>query len=62
MDVHNSEVQTYRTRILTAERKLLPLVVIESLYIEKPFNGKSMNDREENGRGGLVRLTAARIS
>ena len=62
VDVHNGEVQNYVTRVLTAERNLLPLVVTESLYIEKQFLGTSMNDRQENGRGGLVRLTAARIS
>ena len=62
MEIHNGEVQTYKTRILTSEKNLLPLVVIESLFIEKQFKGKSMNEREENGRGGLVRLSAARIS
>ena len=60
--MHDGEVQDYMTRVLTAERNHLPLVVTESLYIEKQFLGTSMNDRQENGRGGLVRLTAARIS
>ena len=61
VDVHNGEIQTYKTRILTSEKNLLPLVIIESLYIEKQTIGKSMNEKQENGRGGLVRFTATRI-
>ena len=62
IEVHNGDIQTYRARILTTEKNLLPLVITESLYIEKQIKGKSMNDKQENGRGGLVQLTATRIT
>ena len=50
----------YGTRIITTERNLLPLAVIEALHIEQQYPGSSMNDRNENGRGALVRLIATR--
>ena len=64
---HDSEVQNgleqkYATRVLTSEKNLLPLCIIEGLYIEKQDNTLSMNERNENGRGGIVRLTACRIT
>ena len=31
---------------------------LESLYIEKQDQGTTMNNKNENGRGGLVCLTA----
>ena len=60
-EVHNNEKQTYSSRILSRERTNLPLNLIEGLYIEKQRLGTTMNERNENGRGGLVRLTATRI-
>ena len=59
-EVHNGEVQKYTTRVLTTERNLLPLAVIEGLYIEQQYPGSSFNDRNEQGRGALVRLIATR--
>ena len=57
---HEGEPQSYKTRILTAERNLLPLAIIEALYIEQQHPGTSFNDRMEGGRGSLVRLIATR--
>ena len=57
---HNGEVQKYMTRVLTTERNLLPLAIIEGLYIEQQYPGSSFNDRNEQGRGALVRLIATR--
>ena len=59
-DKHEGEPQLYRARILTAERNLLPLACIEALYIEQQYPGTSFNDRNEGGRGSLVRLIATR--
>ena len=60
LECHNGEVQSYTTRIIAAERNLLPLRVTEGLYIEKQYPGTSFNERNENGRGNLVRLIATR--
>ena len=49
-------------RILAQEQNLLPLCVREGLFIEKQKPGFSMNDRNEAGRGGIIRLTASRIT
>ena len=62
LEIHQGEVQNYTTRILSSERNLLPLSVLEGIYIEKQRMGTTMNERNENGRGGLVRLTATRIT
>ena len=59
-DHHHGEPQEYLTRILGRERSLLPLNILEALYIEKQSPGTSINSRMESGRGGLVRLTAIR--
>ena len=57
---HNGEVQMYRMRILRAETNLVPLAVSEGLYIEQQFPGSSFNDKNEYGRGSIVRLTGSR--
>ena len=58
---HGGVKQKYQTRILACERNLLPLRILEGLYIEKQNKLLSMNDRNENGRGSLIRLTASRV-
>ena len=60
IEKHDGEAQRYTTRILTSERNLLPLAIMESLYIEQQYPGTSFNDRMEGGRGALVRLIATR--
>ena len=59
-DCHQGEPQKYSFRILSREQKLLPLNIIEGLYIESQQPGTSLNERNENGRGGLVRIQATR--
>ena len=60
VDHHNGDPQSYTTRIIARERNLLPLNIVEGLHIERQINGTSMNERQEYGRGGIVRLTAER--
>ena len=57
---HQGEVQEYTTRILATERNLLPLAIIEGLFIERQHPQTSINGRNEAGRGALVRLIASR--
>ena len=42
------------------QKNILPLTVMEALYIEKQQEGTSMNEKNEFGRGALIRLTAER--
>ena len=46
--------------IVDRARKLLPLYTTEAMWIERQRDGTSMNERQEGGRGGIVRLTATR--
>ena len=61
VDHHGGEVQGYTARVLGRERSMLPLSIIEGLFIEAQIPGTSMNARNESGRGGLVRLMATRV-
>ena len=61
-EVHSNVNQNYTTRILTRERTNLPLNIIEGLYIEKQKLGTTMNGKNENGRGAMVRLVATRVN
>ena len=61
-DKHDSIPQKYKTRILHCEQNILPLCISEALYIEKQINGSSLNEKEEMGRGGIVRLVASRAT
>ena len=62
VDIHNGVEQIYQTRILSTEKNLLPLCILEGLHIEKQNKLLSMNDKNEFGRGGVIRLTANRIT
>ena len=55
---HNGEHQTYTTRIRRRERTLLPLCILEAIYIDKQITTTSMNEKNEWGHGGLVWLSA----
>ena len=59
-DIHGGDKQTYTTRVIHKERNLLPLCISEGLFIEKQKIGTTLNDKNEFGRGAMVRLTAAR--
>ena len=60
MKIYMMDTQLYRTRILTSEKNLLPLCISEGIDIKKNKNYR-INERNENGRGGSLRLTANRI-
>ena len=57
---HGGSPQSFKTRILGRERRILPLTILEALYIEGQSKGTSFNDINEYGRGQIVRLTASR--
>ena len=59
-DTHNKEPQTYVAHIIGKDKSVFPLRLLEGLYIEAQPPGTSLNERNENGRGSLVRLTATR--
>ena len=59
-DHHEGVPQKYTSRILAREQKILPLKITEGLYIEAQVEGTSMNDKNEFGRGSLVRIQATR--
>ena len=59
-DIHKGEPQKYTTRIMNTQMNILPLTVLEALYIEKQRDGTSINEKNEFGRGALIRLTAER--
>ena len=59
-DHHNGQVQEYKMRILSRELRVLPLSIMEALYIESQSPGSTMNERNEYGRGNIVRLVASR--
>ena len=59
-DRHEEEPQKYTTRVIRRERNLLPLSIMEALYIEKQATGSSLNEKNEYGRGKLVRIRATR--
>ena len=44
------------------EKNLLPLSILEGLYIEKQDPTQRLNERNESGRGGLVRMIASRVT
>ena len=60
VDAHEGVVQKYVTRVLTTERNLLPLAIIEGLYMEKQYPESSINGRNEQGWRALERLIASR--
>ena len=59
-DCHDGDPQSYTMRILSREKSLLPLSILESLYIEKQVDGTSINKKNEAGRGCFVRMVAIR--
>ena len=60
LEKHNGIRQEYKVVIVQKERSLLHLVMREALMIEGQSDEFSMNDKNEQGRGGIVRLHAAR--
>ena len=60
IESHDGVEQQYSMDVVTTERKLLLLCMREALLIEGQDPGLSINDRMEQGRGSIVRLTATR--
>ena len=61
-DQHGGEHQEYETRILNREKTLLSLAITEGLYIEAQLPETSLNEKNEKGRGGIIRLTCERVT
>ena len=59
---HDGEQQEYVTNIVAAENKLLKLSSLEAIHIETQPSNLLMNERNERGRRGVVRITANRVS
>ena len=57
---HQGIPQQYSCRILASEQKQLPLNILEALYIEKQVAGSTLNDKNEYGRGEIIKLRAVR--
>ena len=61
-DHHGGDHQEYETRILNREKTLLSLAITEGLYIEAQLPETSLNEKNEKGRGGIIRLTCERVT
>ena len=59
-DTHGGNPQEYSCSVVGHERKIVRLFNREALEIERLTDEQKINDREECGRGGLVRITAHR--
>ena len=57
---HNGEVQEYTMDCVTTERRLLQLCMREALLIEGQDPRLSINNKMEQGRGSLIRISASR--
>ena len=60
--MHGGEKQVYSTEIIGSEKKIVRLNCLEGINIEQQPNNLLMNGRNEGGRGGIVRITATRVS
>ena len=60
-DNHHGNPQKYTTEILASERKMVRLKCLEGIMIEREKDDLLMNDRNEQGRGGIIRITARRV-
>ena len=60
--VHNNDIQVYRCTKIASESKLVRLNCNEAIRIERQNESYSMNERNKGGRGGLVRISATRVS
>ena len=62
LDKHNGNIQEYTCQIIGRERKLIRLYNREALEIENLNEKQRINERQEGGRGGMVRITASRVT
>ena len=61
-DKHYGVKQKYVTEIVASERKIVKLNCLEGITIAKQPEALSLNERNEKGRGGVVRISATRVS
>ena len=61
-DCHNGEPQKYVTTVDASEKKILKLHCNEALRIEKQDPALRINERQEGGRGLIVRIAASRVA
>ena len=61
-DCHEGEPQKYLTTIEASEKKILKLHCNEALRIERQNPALRINERQEGGRGGIVRIATSRFS
>ena len=59
---HEGVTQQYHCTVLATESKIVRLSCNEALRIERQNPQYTMNERNEGGRGGIVRLTATRVT
>ena len=59
-DSHEGIHQQYTARVMGRDRTVLPLSILEALWIEKQKPGTSLNERNEFGRGSIIRISAER--
>ena len=59
---HNGVKQTYITNIVASEKKIVKLSCLEAVQIEKHPDHLLMNEKNEKGRGVLVRISATRVT
>ena len=62
LEVHSGAEQEYTSTIIATEAKIVRLSCNESLRIGKQNPILSMNKRNENGHGGVIRLMANRVT
>ena len=54
--------QTYTMRKIGSEKKIVRLACLEALEIERQPENLIMNEKNEQGRGGLVKISALRTA
>ena len=61
-DLHQGSPQPYVTTIKASEQKIVKLHCNKALRMERQDPAIRINERQEGGRGGIVRISAFRIS
>ena len=62
VESHGGVKQIYTYKAIASERKIVQLSMNEALHIERQDRSASINDKMECGRGGLVRISATRVT
>ena len=59
---HEGQPQIYTCIPVASERKIVRLNINEALQFKKQDRAASINDKMECGRGGLIRISATRVT